>query len=55
MESSEIEQRMNMKFCFKLGKTAADTLEMLVSFREMLLLVERRYTSGLNIFMVVLN
>jgi hypothetical protein len=30
MESSEIEQRTNMKFCFKLGKTAAETHEMLV-------------------------
>jgi hypothetical protein len=30
MESSEIEQRTNMKFCFKLGKTATETHEMLV-------------------------
>jgi hypothetical protein len=30
MESSEIDQRMDMKFCFKLGKTATETHEMLV-------------------------
>jgi transposase len=30
MESSEIEQRTNMIFCFKLGKTAIETHEMLV-------------------------
>jgi hypothetical protein len=30
MEISEIEQRMNMKFYFKLGKTAIETHEMLV-------------------------
>jgi hypothetical protein len=29
MESSEIEQRNNMKCCFKLGKTATETGEML--------------------------
>jgi hypothetical protein len=30
MERSEMEQRTNMKFCFKLGKTATETQEMLV-------------------------
>jgi hypothetical protein len=30
MDSSKIEQRTNMKFCFKLGKTATETHEMLV-------------------------
>jgi transposase len=30
MQSSEIEQRTNRKFCFKLGKTATDTHEMFV-------------------------
>jgi hypothetical protein len=30
MENSEIGQRTNMKFCFKLGKTAKETHEMLV-------------------------
>jgi transposase len=30
MESSDSEQRVNMKFCFKLGKSAAETHEMLV-------------------------
>jgi hypothetical protein len=30
MESSEIGQRTNMKFCFKLSKLAAETHEMLV-------------------------
>jgi hypothetical protein len=32
MESSEIEQRTNMKFYFKLGKTAKESHEMLVRF-----------------------
>ena len=27
--SSDMEQRMNIKFCFKLGKTAAETVEMM--------------------------
>jgi hypothetical protein len=30
MESSEIEQRTNMKFCFKQGKMATETHEVLV-------------------------
>jgi hypothetical protein len=30
MESSDREQRVNMKFCFKLGKSATETLQMLV-------------------------
>jgi transposase len=30
MESSDREQRVNMKFCFKLGKSSAETHEMLV-------------------------
>jgi transposase len=31
MKSSEIEQRTNMKFCFKLGKTDTEAHEILVS------------------------
>jgi hypothetical protein len=34
MESSEIEQRTNMKFCSKLGKTATETNETLVRVYE---------------------
>jgi transposase-like protein len=30
MESNDREQRVNMKFCFKLGKSATETHEMLV-------------------------
>jgi transposase len=30
MDSSKIEQRTNTEFCFKLGKTATETHEMLV-------------------------
>jgi hypothetical protein len=30
MESSDREQRVNMKFCLKLGKSASETQEMLV-------------------------
>jgi hypothetical protein len=31
MESCEIEQRTNVKFCFNLGKTATETNEMLIT------------------------
>jgi hypothetical protein len=30
MESSEIEQKMDIQFCFNLGKTGTETHEMLV-------------------------
>jgi hypothetical protein len=46
MEKSEIEQRTNMKFCFKLGKTATETNEMLVKVYG---------DAAVNVFVVVLN
>jgi hypothetical protein len=48
MEISEIKQRTNMNFHFKLGKMAIETHEMLVRVKEMLLRVKRQYTSCLN-------
>jgi hypothetical protein len=44
-----------MKFCFKLGKSATETHEMLVEVYGKLLSLARLFTNGLNDFVVVLN
>jgi hypothetical protein len=54
MESSDRE-RVNMKFCFKLGKSATETHEMLVEGYGDAAFTRKTFTNGWNDFVVVMN
>ena len=49
-----MEQRANIKFCFKLGKKFAETYELLKKIMVMILWVVLKFTRGLYDFKMAL-
>jgi hypothetical protein len=45
-----MEQRVAFKFCFKLGKTASETYDLLKKSMEVVLCLVKRHLNGLNDF-----
>jgi hypothetical protein len=43
-----MEQRTNIKFCFKLGKTAADTVEMMRQVYGIIVYLMHRHSGGMH-------
>jgi len=43
-----MEQTLNIKFCFKLGKTAAETVELMRQVYGIIVYLVHRYSGGMH-------